>query len=404
MRVTGKLLLLSLGLTFVVVFGAVVAAYSNGSEVVSTPTVKWVSHTEYWSSSGVGADEKASTIVRLTDYRGNAYNVDGCTATLLYPNKTAYITDQPMVESTISGNWYRNDTIPDVEGTYEQEVTCTYNGNNEIKTSQSFHVNPALNFIKQVDTDVLANGAAISNVNLTLKAKIADANASITATVNAAELSINNLLNTMNATVFAELDAVNATVNTHLTDVNLSLDGRIGVAQTAIQTQLTESNTTLSALINAVYNDLNDYLVLYLPAINTTTTNIFTDSQWLVNNAMNQDNAADITNRFDRVDQNISVIEDFCTTTQTNTSALCQEVYGVREVLDLTRAEQTSYFTTLNETTTNTWDLLSGDVTTNINTLLSDVGIIKGQTTQINDTVVAIRADQTGEIRIQAIA
>jgi len=97
-------------------------------------------------------------------------------------------------------------------------------------------------------------------------------------------------------------------------------------------------------------------------------------------------------------------VEQFCLNTQTNSSGLCSEVYEVGRVLDATRAEQTSYFDTLNETTTNTWELLSGDVTTTINSILDTVTTIKGQTTQINSTVEAIREDQTTEVRIQAIA
>ncbi len=404
MKITAKLFLVGVSITVFVVLGALVTAYSNGKSVVATPNVDWVSHTEYWSSSGAGANEVASTIVRLTDYKGDPFSVDSCSATILYPDKTVYKLNAAMSQSGVAGNWYRTDPIPEAEGTYEQEVTCNYGAGKTIKTSQSFHVNPALNFIKNVDADVLTNGVALSNVNATVNARIADTNDSITTTISAAKADLNRLLNNMNETLFAELDAVNATVNTHLTNVNVSLTAQLGSTRDAIQIQMSNTNESLTSLINSVHNSLSDYLELYLPAINKTTTDIYSDTRWLVTNAMNQDNAADINNRFAATDGNLSLVEQFCANAQTNSSALCSEVYMMRAVLDATRAEQTSYFNTLDETATNTWNLLSGAITTNVDSLLENIGIIRGQTTQINDTVVAIRADQTSEVRIQAIA
>jgi len=404
MKITAKLFLIGASITMLIVLVTLVAAYSNGKNLVSTPNVDWVSHTEYWSSSGVGSNEVASTIVRLTDYKGDPFIVDSCSATILYPDKTAYKSNVPLSQSSIVGNWYRTDPIPTIEGTYEQEVTCNYGAGKTITTSQSFHVNPALNFIKNVDADVLTNGVALANVNATVNARIADTNNSITTTISAAKSDLNSLLNEMNSTLFGELDAVNATVNTHLTNVNVSLTAQLGSTQTAIQTQLSNTNASLTGLINTVYDSLSSYLALYLPAINQTTTSIYADTRWLVTNAMNQDNAADINNRFAAADGNLSLVENFCANAQTNSSALCGEVYRMRGVLDATRAEQTSYFNTLDQTTTSTWNLLSGSITTKIDSLLENIGVIRGQTTQINSTVEAIRTDQTSEVRIQPIA
>jgi hypothetical protein len=404
MNVKKKLLTLGLSAVFLLLAVVTAAAYSNGKAVVDEPAVQWVSHTEYWSSGGVGSGEVASTIVRLTDYRGAAFNVDSCDATILYPNKTAYISGAGLIQSAISGNWYRNDTIPDVEGTYEQEVVCAYGNGKEVRTSQSFHVNPALNFIKNVSAQVLTNGLALSDVNLTLLGKIEGTNQSILTQIVASETSLDALIDTVNASLSQQLTDAEENLTSYLTGVNVSLNARIGTSQTAIQTQLTDVNNSLTALLNTINSDLSNYLQLYLPALNETTTNIYSDSQWLVANAMNQEDAADIDNRFNRLDGNVSLVEQFCLNTQTNSSGLCAELYEIGNVLDATRNEQTSYFTTLNQTTTNTWDLLSGDITTNINSLLSNVNLIKGQTTQINSTVDAIRSDQTTEVRIQAIA
>ncbi len=404
MRITKKLTLFSVAACFVILFGVLVSAYSNGREISSTPNVEWVSHTEYWSSSGVGSDEKASTIVRLTDYKGDPFAVDSCTANILFPDKTAYVSNAPLAQSGIPGNWYRADSIPAVEGTYEQEVTCNYGGGKTIKTGQSFHVNPALNFIKNVSSQVLLNGVSLTDVNLTILGKIEGTNKSILTQVLSTETTLDSLVDTINASLSQQLANAEASLDSRLTDANLSLDAHLGSTQVAIQTQLTNAETNLDNLIDSVNASLQSYLTAYLPVIKTTTDNIYADSQWLVANAMSQENAANITRRFNALDGNLSLIENFCKNTQTNSSGLCAEVYETGQVLDLTRNEQTSYFQTLNQTTTNTWNLLSGDITTKIDSLLSNIGVIRGQTTRINSTVEAIRADQTAEVRIQAIA
>lgn len=496
---------------FTIVIGmssTLVLAYYNGSKVVSEPRVQWVSHTEYWSSDGAGITDKASTIVRLTDYRGNPYNVNSCDTSIFYPNKTVYVNNESMTRSSIQGNWYHSAPVPSQEGTYEQEVICYYGTNGLIKTSESFHVNPALNFLKDIDADTLAVGTNLTNVNLDLIAEIAGATASINSNVNMTETSLDALIDSVNSSLSAHLIDVQADLGSNLNDVNVTILAKIAGTNQTISTQLSTTETNLNTLINQVKNDLStqltnanvdidarlsnvnstvlakvddavvtltaeidstetsltnlvntvsstlsnqlaqhdldsstqltnveasliadvgdaegailsqinsvnasvselvdllndqtyNYMTSRFDIVDTSLGNIYTDTQWLTSNAMNQDNAAAIDQRFEAVDGNISLIEGFCGNAATNSSELCQEIDEIKVVLDLTRAEQTQYYTTLDQTTTNIWDLLSGDVNTNINTILTDVGVIRLQTTEINETLSDIREEQLSEV------
>ncbi len=450
-------------------------------------------------------------IIRLTDYRGEPFNVDSCVATIYYPNKTAYVSNQAMSQSPIAGNWYRYDNVPVEEGTYEQNVVCQY-GSKSTTTSQSFHVNPALNFIKNVDADVLSVDARLVNVNASVTGTVVDAQKNMTTNLNVAETNLNNLLNRINQSISTELSDVNGTLNTKLTNVhlalttqladsntsiitrideaetnlttlitrvntsvaaqltslnaslnsqlintnasitgllndvevrlttrintaetnlrelsnainnslstqllntgnsldtklnniNVSLVAELGDTQTVIQSKITDVNASISNLVSTMSNDIKAYLVEYLPVLKKNTEDIYNDTQWIVTNAMID--RASIDARFNSIDGNVTLVEDFCKNTITNSSVLCQEVYNLKTTLNTVRAEQTSYFETLNQTTTNTWNLLSGDIATNINSLLSNVGIIRGQTTQINATVEQIREDQTSQVYVHIIS
>jgi len=69
------------------------SAYFTGKKITDDVSMQWVSHTEYWNN------DSASTIVRLADYRGNAYNVDSCKVTILYPDKTIFVNNLDMLQS-----------------------------------------------------------------------------------------------------------------------------------------------------------------------------------------------------------------------------------------------------------------------------------------------------------------
>ncbi len=510
-----KMILMATSIVLLVVLGSIlISAYTNGQKVTKEPEVLWVSHTEYWSSSGVGEDEVASTIVRITDYKGTPFDINSCVANIYYPDKSPYVSNGAMSESPVSGNWYRTDTVPTIEGTYEQEVICLYGAGKSIKTSQSFHVNPALNFIKNVSSEVLAADAYmhsanvsitgtvenakaelstqltttkanlttllniidfdltsqidsveahldtdLTNVSVEIRGDIADTEAAIIARVDVAETNLTDLLNQVNSELQTQLSSNNATttslindldvsitgtindakaeiisqisatettltnlINTvdsdlstqltnaeasldsKMTDVNISISTQIDETQSAIQTQLTTAETNLDGAVTAAKNELISYLENFLSDINSTVTDIYTDTQWLVTNAMNEDDYAIILGRFDTVDSDIDQLQAMCGSALTENSDLCTEIETLQITLDTLRSEQTAYFDELNSTTVSTWTLLSGSIATNIDTILSELGIIRDQTEDINATVHEIREDQVDRVYIQSIA
>jgi hypothetical protein len=103
--------------------------------------LQMVSGTEYISG------EQGQLIVRLTTYDGAPVTDASCQASVLYPNKSPFLTDQLMSQSTESGNYYYVFTPPSEPGIYEYTITCVYSVNGRSATSSvshSFHVSPAL--------------------------------------------------------------------------------------------------------------------------------------------------------------------------------------------------------------------------------------------------------------------
>ncbi len=139
-----KKIILTVFIFIFLLYGVVSFSYDKASTNLDEPKVAWVSHTEYW-----GGDH-ASTIVRLTDYKDNPLDISSCKVNILYPNKELFVVEQQMEKSGVPGNWYATSLLPNIPGTYEQEVICDYK-NMQIKTSQSFHLNPALEHIKTLD-------------------------------------------------------------------------------------------------------------------------------------------------------------------------------------------------------------------------------------------------------------
>jgi hypothetical protein len=496
-----------------------VTAYSNGKTISSEPSISFVSHTEYWSG------DNASTIVRLVDYKGDPFeNVQGCVVDISYPNKTPFVTNQPLQISSIAGNWYRTDLIPSIEGTYEQGVTCTYlvgSVEKTTKASQSFHVNPALNFIKTVNTNVLAADAHLgtvnvamtamvenrtanlsnqltltqadlnsligkihdsisqnisssnadlntnlSKVNISIQGKIASTGQDIVANITYTQGNLTDLLNQINNSLSSQLASSNSTLNANLSGLTVHIDGKIDGAKAEIISAITASNTNLndalalaksdlSTQITNTGNDLNTtlkdvnttittqltgsetrltnqlttmdgdidkvitdakneemaYLRTTLTEMNTTintidtrTTDIKTNVDWIKSNAMNGGDRAAIDARFNTVDSDIDAMQAMCGNELTANSQLCQEIFSLKGNMSALRSENTGYYTKIDTTTTNTYNLLSGSISTRIDSLLTTVGLIKADTASIKGTVEDIRADQQNQVNIHIIS
>jgi hypothetical protein len=96
-----------------------------------SPILTIVSKTEY-----VPGDE-GQVIASLRDKNFSNIVNASCDAVTLYPNKSVFFT-QSMVLNQI-GNYFVNFTVPRLDGVYEYEVNCSWNGR-DVASSSSFHV------------------------------------------------------------------------------------------------------------------------------------------------------------------------------------------------------------------------------------------------------------------------
>ncbi len=111
------------------------------------PRLRFVSGTEYISG------EYGQAIVRVADNNGNGIDGATCFITILYPDKTFFITDGEMRPSSEKGNYYREFITPNQTGIYEEIAECRgekRRGEYTLTVSSSFHVSIALNFIMEL--------------------------------------------------------------------------------------------------------------------------------------------------------------------------------------------------------------------------------------------------------------
>jgi len=109
--------------------------------------IKMVSGTEYISG------EYGQVIVRLSDIHGNPKKDVNCSATILYPDKTYFLTDLNLIASSTEGNYYAEFMTPSDTGIYEETIKCTIltkDGETNMTVSSSFHVSIALNYVKEM--------------------------------------------------------------------------------------------------------------------------------------------------------------------------------------------------------------------------------------------------------------
>ena len=204
-----------------------VSAYISGKNVTDDVRLQWVSHTEYWNN------DDASSIIRLADYKGNAYSVDSCVVTILYPDKSVFVSEGVMSESNIDGNWYRTDSLIVAPlGTYEQEVVCV-KGQQTVKSSQSFHLNPALEEVNTVSQNLNLLNDSLFVFDVEINGVLEDTNESIHTRVNVAENNLDAAIDLAQQNVLDELashgvdsdasfSSLNATVLSRIDDLDVS--------------------------------------------------------------------------------------------------------------------------------------------------------------------------------------
>jgi len=247
------------GLVLLTVSAVLTGSALHGKKVATEGYLFFVSHTEYWS-----VDDTGQTIVRLQDFKGNPITANWCNTTIYYPNKTVYINNFPMIATAIAGNYYMNFTPPVEEGIYEEFVNCSYGSPQRfISTSESFHVNPALNLLKEINVTVKEVNETTHHINESIYVLNDTANNIYTDT----QWMRSNLVN---ATSFDDWKN-NVTVRFDNVDGNL----------TVLKGYCNTSETNSSALCQKIY-EMNAFIEAqnitftnYFENITTTTTNIW---------------------------------------------------------------------------------------------------------------------------------
>jgi hypothetical protein len=123
-----------------------------------------VSRTEYY------ANETGQVIVRVSDGLGNPLTAS-CNASIVFPNKTYWIIDTSLSSSSITGNYYKEVTIPDVLGVYEYYFVCnvTFSGKSQIvKKSATFHVSIAYQKFQEIIDKLNALNDTLVQMNNTI--------------------------------------------------------------------------------------------------------------------------------------------------------------------------------------------------------------------------------------------
>ena len=318
-------IILAISAVFMILMSGVGIMYVNGNEVSGEDTFYMVSHSEYWSG------EDGQVIARLYDWQGSPITVTNCTVDIYYPNKSPFIsgalTDDTLQVST-GTHWYLF-TVPDTEGVYQYMVTCNYPNNKVRSVASTFHVSPALNKIKVINSTIEYFGAQellhYNNVQV-------------------------NLSNIYNGVVTANNGI--STIILNLTDIdtetdyirdNMVLNTNFATNMTYIQdnqnTIISQGNNILNNL-TAIENFCGDavtsgsQLCLWVDSIQAKVTDI--------NNSMGQ---------------------------------------------------YTLVLSEINATTHSTYDYITGALASNINTIIGTTNRIEANTVQINNTVNNIQSN-----------
>ncbi len=188
---------------------AVPLAVTGYTVLGNAADIRMVSGTEYISG------EQGQIITRLSDRFGNPVTGAACNATVIYPDKTYFLVDQPLVPSSIPGNYYTSFTTPSTTGLYEEDIRCTaapFGATQQFRISSSFHVSLALNIIEQI----AQNQTSFQNQLLTqfnqTRNEINDSINLQVAAIRSDLASTNSSLASRIATVDAKVNSTNATL------------------------------------------------------------------------------------------------------------------------------------------------------------------------------------------------
>lgn len=184
------------------------------------PQIKMVSGTEYISG------EEGQVIVRLEDFRGNPILDADCIVSLLFPDKSFFLTDVSMNLSTIPGNYFHTFVTPQTPGIYEKHIICTVTRDDDefiLTTSYSFHVSPGLNLIVEMSK------SQREQYNELLE-RLNNLDANLTAKIDSVDNRVYNVQNYIDTNVMAEINELNQDIydlNVTLSDSVVGIEGRL---------------------------------------------------------------------------------------------------------------------------------------------------------------------------------
>jgi len=256
---------------------SLVLAYVSGDEVVMTPKMQMVSHTEYAFSA------PGQIIARIVDFQGSPVAVTSCNATILYPNKTVFVNQAGMTAvSPITGDYYYAFTTPaGPEGTYEYQATCYYNPSKNASVTNSFHLTPNANQILANLSLVVGNMTAMQG-NLTALSEQLNANVStiisslqnVNSTLYTTLLSVNTSVTNLNTQMGANFSYLELLLGGNFTQLNVALGGNFSQLNTALASNFSQVQSNVTQILNAIaLANFNSGVTLFF--YNTTaTTNV----------------------------------------------------------------------------------------------------------------------------------
>lgn len=179
---------------------------------------------------------------------------------------------------------------------------------------------------------------------------------------------------------------------------------------TAIQTQIGDVNSTLYTQIDTVYNDLSDQINTNI----TTVLNDISSTNSTIHAKLDAMNAT-LSNLSINLTPVLDAIDAFEGRMATNFTAVFGEFSVVNSKLDAINLTVTDIQGTVNDmevvldyvnmTTSNTYDYMTGTLATNVQQILTDLGIInatvnriESNTLEINSTVADIKQNQEDEV------
>jgi hypothetical protein len=161
----------------------------------------------------------------------------------------------------------------------------------------------------------------------------------------------------------------------------------------------------LISTLNSSVNSNNNIIL----QINNTVTDIkndmFSDLDAYNNFTAVNNNFVTVNYKLDNVQNNLTQLKQFCSDTETNSSALCQLVWDNNQKI-IAMQTDVDYISDvqlilINQTTQNTYDYMIGTLATNINTIISNIANVQNGINQINSTVNNIQSNVTTVINNQ---